>query len=278
MDALNPPGARERVFIGWDVGGWNCDRNRGSRDAPVVLDAAGETLGRPWRGNLRTTINAANSASEFVAAILSLCQVSGPDEPAQATIAIDAPLAFPEGLMRMLTAGETVDSLESSFENPYLYRFTERRLVSERIRLLSSVKDMIGSQATKAMHVVARFFPEQTRLGVWTDTRCRHAIEAYPRLCRSRPSPALEQAVTAWQQPVSDVSDARVCAFIAHELVLSPENLEAPVPQAPPSEGWIWATIRHLRQHRFRWEARPGRDRRDDSVCARSPFADDVKT
>ena len=32
------------------------------------------------------------------------------------------------------------------------------------------------------------------------------------------------------------------------------------------------------RQYRFRWEARPGRGRRDDSVRARSPFADHVKT
>ena len=38
------------------------------------------------------------------------------------------------------------------------------------------------------------------------------------------------------------------------------------------------AQRRHLRQHRFRWEARPGRGRRDDSVRARSPFADHVKT
>ena len=36
--------------------------------------------------------------------------------------------------------------------------------------------------------------------------------------------------MTAWQEPVSDVSDARVCAFIAREFVVSPENLEAPVP------------------------------------------------
>ena len=35
---------------------------------------------------------------------------------------------------------------------------------------------------------------------------------------------------------------------------------------------------RHLRQHRFRWKARPGRGRRHDSVWARSPFADHVKT
>ena len=140
MDTLNAPVAREPVFIGWDVGGWNCDRNPDSRDALVVLDASGETLGRAWRGSLRTTINAAKSASEFVAAILALCQVSGPADPARATIAIDAPLAFPEGLIRLLTVGETLDELGSSSENPYLYRFTERRLVPEGTRPLSSVK------------------------------------------------------------------------------------------------------------------------------------------
>lgn len=27
------------LLIGWDVGGWNCDKNPSSRDALVVLDA-----------------------------------------------------------------------------------------------------------------------------------------------------------------------------------------------------------------------------------------------
>ena len=27
------------LFIGWDVGGWNCDNNADSRDAIVILDA-----------------------------------------------------------------------------------------------------------------------------------------------------------------------------------------------------------------------------------------------
>ena len=29
---------REHLFIGWDVGGWNCDRNPNSRDALFVVD------------------------------------------------------------------------------------------------------------------------------------------------------------------------------------------------------------------------------------------------
>jgi hypothetical protein len=45
--------------VGWDVGAWNCDKNPNSRDALVVLDEAGQCAGKPWRGNLRTHINAA---------------------------------------------------------------------------------------------------------------------------------------------------------------------------------------------------------------------------
>ena len=47
---------------------------------------------------------------------------------------IDAPLAFPEGLTRLIADGGTAGSLERSSENPYLYRFAEGRLVSEGIR------------------------------------------------------------------------------------------------------------------------------------------------
>ena len=61
-----------------------------------MLDAVGGTLGRPWRGNLRSTINAGRSASEFVAAILALCRVCRPADSVWATLAIDVPLAFPE--------------------------------------------------------------------------------------------------------------------------------------------------------------------------------------
>jgi hypothetical protein len=51
--------ARPRqFFIGWDVGGWNCDRNNKSRDAVVILDESRAIVGKPWRGNLRKQINA----------------------------------------------------------------------------------------------------------------------------------------------------------------------------------------------------------------------------
>ena len=49
-------------FIGWDVGGWNCDNNGENHDAIVTLDAGLGIVGKPWRGNLRTRINAANTS------------------------------------------------------------------------------------------------------------------------------------------------------------------------------------------------------------------------
>ena len=48
-------------FVGWDVGGWNCDGNNKSRDAIVILDETRAIVGKPWRRNLRTQINAADS-------------------------------------------------------------------------------------------------------------------------------------------------------------------------------------------------------------------------
>ena len=67
-------------YIGWDVGGWNCDKNGKSRDALVILDAELKLVGRPWRGNLRTAINEAADASDWVNRLFGLCKAC-PAEP-----------------------------------------------------------------------------------------------------------------------------------------------------------------------------------------------------
>ncbi|GAB2508539.1 hypothetical protein [Microbulbifer agarilyticus] len=53
--------APDTLFIGWDVGGWNCERNANSHDALVILDQRRNIIGQPWRGNLRDSINEAVS-------------------------------------------------------------------------------------------------------------------------------------------------------------------------------------------------------------------------
>lgn len=43
-----------KYFVGWDVGAWNCDKNKSSRDAIVILDSNGKLLGN--KSNLKKNI------------------------------------------------------------------------------------------------------------------------------------------------------------------------------------------------------------------------------
>ena len=235
---------REHLFIGWDVGGWNCDKNQNSRDALVALDHAGQSPGQPWRGNLRETINSATTPMAFLAALLALCKLGTPGQPCHATLAIDAPLGFPEAFARMIAGGTPVDQIGRSAANPYLFRHTERRLVGEGVTPLSTIKDMIGSQATKAMHVVARFAPQRLSTGVWTDGAHLTVIETYPSLCRARLGPQVHIEPMPKTGREADIHDADVCARIALDFHLNRERLEPPTDDTPPSEGWIWAPRR----------------------------------
>jgi hypothetical protein len=229
-----------QVFIGWDVGGWNCDKNPNSRDALVVLDASGARIGQPWRGNLRQTINASTTADDFLTAILALCKL--PAGAAKTTLAIDAPLGFPAAFAELITGGTAQPDIGKSATNPYLYRLTERRLVDEGITALSAVKDMIGSQSTKAMHIVARF-TKAIALGVWSDGVGLTIIETYPALCRKRSSGSFNDLALATSSKDGDILDAEVCAHIARAFTQRRDWLEGPTPDAPVSEGWIWAPL-----------------------------------
>lgn len=231
----------DQVFIGWDVGGWNCDKNPNSRDALVVLDAEGARIGQPWRGNLRTTLNTTRTAPDFLTAILTLCKLPTPAH-VWATIAIDAPLGFPAAFAQVITGGAAVAQIGQSATNPYLYRATERRLVAEGVTPLSAVKDMIGSQSTKAMHAVARY-ARQIAPGVWSDGAHLTLIETYPTLCRSRARGTFNDLATATTAREIDILDGEVCAQIAFAFVQRPDWLEPPPPNVPASEGWIWAPL-----------------------------------
>jgi hypothetical protein len=231
----------DQVFIGWDVGGWNCDKNPNSRDALVVLDAAGAQIGHPWRGNLRQTLNTASTAADFLTAILALCKLPPLAQP-RATIAIDAPLGFPAAFAQLITGGAALTQIGQSAANPYLYRATERRLVAEGVTPLSAVKDMIGSQSTKAMHAVARY-TKPLAPGVWSDGAHLTLIETYPALCRSRAQGTFNDLATATTAREIDILDAEVCAQIAQAFMQRPDWLEPPPPDLPALEGWIWAPL-----------------------------------
>ena len=231
------------VYVGWDVGGWNCDKNANSRDAIAILDAEMRLVGRTWRGNLRRSMEA-ESSEEWIRRLFDLCGTAAPPGLRSVTIAIDTPLGFPEALLSLAAFRKACAPAVSSDQNQYLFRKTERTLALRGWTPLSSVKDMIGSQATKAMHALARFTPKVESCGVWTDGSLLRAIETYPAVCRDAPSiRALKAAFPV--QPHDDMDDAIVCALIAAKFATERDTLEPPGADVASAEGWIWAPRGH---------------------------------
>ena len=153
---MSRAGTPNSFCIGWDVGGWNCDRNPSSRDAIAILDSGLAIVGQPWRGNLRECINTAATPAEFLRGLFSRCNAAPVSESAHVTLAIDTPLGFSDEFVELVQrSGHVADPVEDSDTNRYLFRRTERFLFAHGLRPLSPVKDMIGSQATKGMHVLA---------------------------------------------------------------------------------------------------------------------------
>lgn len=244
----------QRLYLGWDVGGWNCDKNPASRDALVLLDAERKPVGTPWRGNLRDCLNTAHSTHDLLERLLGLCGVQARGEE-RVVMAIDTPLALPDGLLA-LCRGEPVAYLGDSQANPYLYRETERWLFARGVTPLSPIKDMIGSQATKGMHFLARFAPIIQACGQWSsDCQRLMAVEGYPSPARRsaritqlgeahplappwQPAGGTSQASLTPRQ--LDVRDARLCALVAWCLDHAEDVLAWPPASIPDSEGWIF--------------------------------------
>lgn len=243
--------ASSPIFIGWDVGGWNCDKNPASRDALVVLDSQRQLIGKPWRGNLRRCINQASDSADFISRLLGYCALDASGFSATPVVlAIDTPLGFSTALIELLVHGRAADAIEGSSSNPYLFRQTERFLFERGLSPLSAVKDMIGSQATKGMHALARFVPDIEQCGIWTDNRLLRAIEAYPAACkRSSTMRDLRESVAqqggnncelGWGLEHVDQEDALTCALIAWLFHFQPGRLAQPYADVPRREGWIF--------------------------------------
>ncbi len=231
----------ESFFIGWDVGAWNCDKNPRSRDAIVILDSALDIFGRPWRGNLRECISSASTTRDWLSALFSKCQAEFPSTSVQVTMAIDTPLGFSEEFANLVTKLRWTEPSGISSANHYLFRQTERHLFQMGNRPLSAVKDMIGSQATKGMHVLAKFAPVAESCGVWTDGKAFRVIETYPAVCKDT---KVVKQLRKGRKPLEpdDLNDALTCALIAHLFATDRAALEPPTQNVPHREGWIWVT------------------------------------
>lgn len=234
---------KDTYFIGWDVGGWNCDRNPRSRDAIVILDQERRLVGRSWRGNLRRLINEARSTQAWITGLFALCQAGPPAAGSAVILGIDSPLAFSRAFRDLVARGQPLaQALGDSPRNPYLYRRTEQELFAHGLRPLSAVKDLIGSQATKSMHVLARFAPRIASCGVWTDGVQLTALEVYPSACKhSVTTHTLRAGYGAF--PSQDEEDALLCALLAALYAARREVLWNPPADMPEDEGWIWVPL-----------------------------------
>jgi hypothetical protein len=240
---MSPTKKARALYLGWDVGGWNCDRNKSSRDALVVLDDDLKAVGRSWRGNLRCVINESATSRDFVQRVLALCGAVPTTGPVNVRLAIDCPLGFSRAFAQLVTKGVISEPVEESATNRYLFRYTERFLFGRGLRPLSAVKDMIGSQATKGIQALAKFAPVAESCGVWRSRggRLMRVLEAYPSGCKaSRLVAALRKTVTGECGDTDDERDALTCALIAYLYDARPDDLEPPGASVPVGEGWIW--------------------------------------
>lgn len=241
----------EKVYLGWDVGGWNCDKNSKSRDALVFLDANRKIMGVPWRGNLAATINQSDDQVTFLKALFRLCELEYQHQ--KMLLAIDTPLCFSDGFRNLLNGTFSATGVTSS-QNPYLFRQCERLLAERGFKPLSAIKDMIGAQATKGIHALAKFVPDSVSTGVWQHQSIT-AIEAYPSPCRESKYITALTNMTKWplvsaesEGPLmtngkvrhQDHIDALICALIGWSFDKTPEALWQPSESAPVSEGWIF--------------------------------------
>lgn len=234
LNAVSPS-----FFIGWDVGGWNCDKNGKSRDAIVILDHTLTIVGQPWRGNLRECIATATTTPDWLTALFAKCEAEHAEQPRRVTMAIDTPLGFSDEFVGLITRQGCVEPDETSGRNRYLFRHTERHLFERGLKPLSAIKDMIGSQATKGMHVLSKFASQIESCGVWTDGHGFRAIETYPTAYRNAP---MVKTLLKGSKPLghTDKDDARICAVVAHLFATKRDALEEPHDNVPHREGWIW--------------------------------------
>jgi hypothetical protein len=116
-------------------------------------------------------------------------------------------------------------------------------LFERGLKPLSAIKDMIGSQATKGMHVLAKFAPHVEQCGIWGKGTRLKAFEGYPSACKQSKDIndwLTSYPITTWH---ADEKDALICALIAWTLVMHPAKLAWPEKTVSEREGWIFVPV-----------------------------------
>lgn len=229
----------KKYYLGWDVGGWNCDKNKSSRDAIVILNQRLEIIGKK-RGNIRELMNQSNGYEDFLTALFLECGASYQGE--EIVLAIDTPLGYSFDFVKLINDYSFAEEIHTFRENTYLFRETERFLYSKRFVPLSAVNHMIGSQSTKGIHFLSKFACHIESLGVWQSNDKRlTVIETYPS------ANSIEIPDVLKDQHV-DIEDAYKCAAIAQVFDIEKKKLYPPLEDIWEKEGWIWVLIRSFRE------------------------------
>ncbi|WP_188051103.1 hypothetical protein [Flavobacterium sp. GP15] len=221
-----------KYYIGWDVGAWNCDKNRSSRDAIVIIKPDG-TFVYGKRNNVREWLNTAKTTKEIVIMFFYHCDLEYNNE--EVIIAIDTPLGFSEAFVNLVNNNIISEPISDFSSNPYLFRKTEQFLYTKGFQPLSAVNHMIGAQATKGIHFISKFAPNNESLGVWnSEDEKLTVIETYPSANKRIEIPASLQTVH------QDIQDAFICAAIAKRFGNDRNLFHLPLKEINEKEGWIW--------------------------------------
>lgn len=251
-------------YIGWDVSDWNCEKNRNSRDAIVIVDNKLQIIGTPWRGNLKQSILESDSVHECVGRLFDLCREEYPGSEHSIFMGIDTPLGFPKPLIELLV-NKKIEEDEKDFDrsqnNPYLFRYAERFLSQyfmetpdgrkKLIQPLSAIKDMIGSQATKGIHVLVKYSmrnEDDNASDIWRSVDRRITfLEVYPSVSRCSKSVnelynrgskvSISNKIHGKHQ---DIRDAVYCALTTLPFDKMRDKLMDPPKCVSKLEGWIW--------------------------------------
>jgi hypothetical protein len=103
-----------QYYIGWDVGGWHCPKNSStkSQDAIFILDANLEPVGAARAGNITDVILQSESTGDFIGGLFEYCSAARRNE-SMVTLAIDAPLGFPEDFLNLAAKLRVVGAIEN---------------------------------------------------------------------------------------------------------------------------------------------------------------------
>lgn len=231
------------LFVGWDVGAWNCDKRK-SQDAICALTGGSlDDLGvaaAPNRMNLRSAI-VDGSCPDSLIEPLGLAETFD-----RVVVGIDAALGWPDAFCRLIAHKGGLEAVPLKCgSNPYYFRKQDRDLYDRGFHLLSPVRDMIGGQASKGMYFLAKGEFNSTNMGVWTSNGWT-ALETYPTPTKG--SRVLQRHFQRLQPHLGplreneDIRDALRCALVAALFALTPDDLAAPDSKEASSEneGWIW--------------------------------------